>query len=66
VELRIFDTHGRLIRLFNEKVAAAGLHKQRWDGKDTLGQAVASGVYFYTITIPAAGFQAQRKMIYLK
>ena len=36
----------------------------RWDGKNERGEAVASGVYFYTLT--AGEFKATRKMIIQK
>jgi hypothetical protein len=35
-----------------------------WDGKDDLGQRVASGVYYYTIQ--AGDFSATRKMVIVK
>ena len=35
-----------------------------WDGKNALGESVASGVYFYTLT--TGDFSATRKMLILK
>jgi len=35
-----------------------------WNGKNQLGEAVASGVYFYTLT--AGEFTATRKMLIKK
>lgn len=35
-----------------------------WDGKDSLGQSVASGVYFYTLQ--AGEFRATPKMVIMK
>jgi hypothetical protein len=35
-----------------------------WDGKNGVGESVASGVYFYTLT--AGNFTATRKMLILK
>ena len=35
-----------------------------WDGRNQLGESVASGVYFYTLT--AGDFTATRKMLILK
>ena len=47
----------------------AGLYQNRsraayWDGKNDVGEAVSSGVYFYTLT--AGEFSATRKMLILK
>jgi len=35
-----------------------------WDGRNALGEPVASGVYFYTLT--AGDFSATRKMLIRK
>ena len=35
-----------------------------WDGKNAVGEAVASGVYYYTLI--AGDFSATRKMLILK
>ena len=35
-----------------------------WDGRNSLGEPVASGVYFYTLT--AGDFSATRKMLIRK
>jgi hypothetical protein len=36
----------------------------RWDGRDETGRAVASGVYFYSLTAP--GVDENRRMILVK
>jgi len=46
VTLRIYDANGRLVREWNERQFQAGEHTIIWDGRDQLGRAVASGVYF--------------------
>jgi hypothetical protein len=48
---------------------AAGIYLTKdkaayWDGRDGLGQKVASGVYFYTLQ--AGEFKATRKMVIMK
>ena len=47
----------------------AGIYQNRsraayWDGKNKLGEPVASGLYFYTLT--AGKFTATRKMLIRK
>jgi len=62
VTLKIYDTLGREIRtLLRNAAKSPGFHIAVWDGKDESGVAVASGVYFYRLTVD--GFSQIRKMI---
>ena len=69
VQLRIYDTQGRLVRHLDIGHQAAGVYQTRsraayWDGRNEMGEAVASGLYFYTLT--AGDFSATRRMLILK
>jgi len=69
VIINIYDAHGRLIRTLplGKKLSGTYIRKNKaayWDGKDNLGQSVASGVYFYTLH--AGDFSATRKMLIVK
>ena len=44
--LELFDVSGRRIRELLKREMAAGVHELRWDGRDTDGAAVPSGVYY--------------------
>jgi len=46
VRLIVFDAAGRLVSRLADRVMAAGEHTVNWNGRDTAGAAVASGVYF--------------------
>jgi len=63
-ELLIFDVSGRLVRTLVDEKRPAGLQSVRWDGRDETGRAVASGVYFYSLTAP--GVDENRRMILVK
>ncbi|MCX6835719.1 MAG: T9SS type A sorting domain-containing protein [candidate division Zixibacteria bacterium] len=64
VDLEICDLLGRqVVSLVNGEVAA-GTNSVEWDGTDSFGNRVASGVYFYRLTAP--GIAEARKMILLK
>jgi hypothetical protein len=63
-EIRVYDAEGRLIRTLMDENRPAGLHSVRWDGRDEAGRAMASGVYFYTLTAP--GVDENRRMILVK
>ena len=69
VTLRIYAVDGRLIRNLTLGFLPAGRYQNRsraayWDGKNELGERVASGVYFYTLT--AGEFTATRKLLISK
>ena len=69
VTLRIYAVSGVLVRTLNLGHQLAGLYHQRsraayWNGKNELGEPVASGIYFYTLT--ADDFTATRKMLIMK
>ena len=69
VTLTIYDGSGRIVRMLNvgHQVAAAYESRSKavyWDGRNEVGEQVASGVYFYTLT--AGNFTATRKMLIRK
>ncbi|MCY3742725.1 MAG: right-handed parallel beta-helix repeat-containing protein [Candidatus Poribacteria bacterium] len=69
VTLRIHAVDGTLVRALSLGHKAIGTYQTRsraayWDGKNELGEPVASGVYFYTLT--ASDFNATRKMLIRK
>ena len=45
----IYDLNGRLVRRVFDGTAQAGENSALWDGTDTSGRQVASGVYFYAL-----------------
>ncbi len=64
VSLRIYDAAGRLVRVLAEGARPAGNYSEFWDGRDSRGAAVASGIYFYRLT--AGTFTETRKMALLR
>ena len=69
VTLTIYDINGQLVRRLAVGHQAAGMYKSRsraayWDGRNRLGEPVASGLYFYTLT--TGDFTATRRMLILK
>ena len=64
ITIRIYNTEGQLIRTLHLGLKKAGYYiKQaaQWDGRDTLGKKVASGVYYYHFE--SGEFRATRKMV---
>ena len=69
VTLTIHSVNGTLIRTLALGHQPAGIYQTRnravyWDGKNEVGESVASGIYFYTLT--AGDFNATRKMLIRK
>ena len=69
VSVSIYDTTGQLVRTLSLGFQSAGFYNSRaraayWDGRNALGERVASGVYFYQLTTPA--FQRTRRLVILK
>ncbi len=69
VTLQIYDTSGDIVRTLDLGFKGQGFYMTRsraayWDGRNNLGEQVASGVYFYSLHTP--DFSATRKMLILK
>ena len=69
VTLTIYDLSGQVIRTLDVGHRIASAYENRakaihWDGRNDLGEPVASGIYFYTLT--AGDFSATRRMVILK
>jgi hypothetical protein len=64
VSLKIFDVSGKLIRTLVDDDKGAGAHTALWDGKDALGKAVASSIYFYELR--AGNYRETKRMVLLR
>ena len=69
VTLTIYAVNGQVVRRLALGHQPAGLYQNRsraayWDGRNAVGEPVASGLYFYTLS--AGDFTATRKMLIRK
>ena len=69
VTLHIYAATGTLVRTLALGHKPAGIYQYRsraayWDGRNDVGESVASGLYFYTLTV--GDFTATRKMLIQK
>ena len=69
VSISIYDTTGKLVRTLSLGFQSAGFYNSRsraayWDGRNAVGERVASGIYFYQLTTPA--FQQTRRLVIVK
>ena len=69
VRVSIYAVDGTLVRTLDLGHQPIGIYQARsraayWDGRNAVGESVASGVYFYSLT--AGDFTATRKMLIRK
>jgi hypothetical protein len=64
VLLEIINPLGQVVRTIVDQPLDPGIHVFSWDARESLGEEVASGIYFYRLSV--AGFSETRKMLYLK
>ena len=69
VTVSIHAADGKLVRTLELGRLSAGVYQNKsraayWDGKNEQGEAVASGIYFYTLK--AGDFSATKKMLIRK
>ena len=69
VSISIFDVTGGHVRTLTLGYQSEGFYHNQgraayWDGRNALGETVASGVYFYQLTTPS--FQQTRRLVIMK
>ena len=69
VTLTIYDLNGQVVRTIDVGHQTAAVYENRskaiyWEGRNEIGEQVASGIYFYHLS--AGDFSATRKMVILK
>ena len=69
VQITIYDTRGSIVRQLNLGHQPEGYYTSRsraayWDGRNDVGERVASGIYFYQLQ--AENVSSVRKMLILK
>jgi hypothetical protein len=64
VTIRIYDVSGRVVRTLVDDRRSAGAHEVTWDGRNSAGNAVSTGVYLYRMV--AGSFVQARRMVLLK
>jgi len=64
VKIEIYNLKGQLIRSLVREVQASGHYKVVFDGRDTRGNSIASGVYMIRMSTP--NYQSSKKMILMQ
>ncbi|HUI11489.1 MAG TPA: carboxypeptidase regulatory-like domain-containing protein [Bacteroidota bacterium] len=70
VTIRVYSILGQEVATLVDGPFAAGSHTAIWNGRDSAGRVVASGVYFYRMEATGLGgggsFTSMRRMLFLK
>jgi len=64
VTVHIFNLRGESQRSYHYPKQAAGFYQLEWNGKDSQGMAVPSGIYFYQLQ--HEGFSQMKRMVLMK
>jgi len=64
VEIDIYNTKGQIVCSFSQNHDAAGYYNILWDGCDSSGRALASGVYLYKMT--SGKYSGTKKLVLQK
>lgn len=76
VSLSVYDLSGRLVRTLVDESREPGHHAVSWDGRNDMGEEVASGIYFCRLTATnhggsasggvTGGFTSTKSMVVLR
>jgi flagellar hook assembly protein FlgD len=64
VRIEILNVLSQTVRTVVDEVMTVGVYRATWDGKDSRGRDLASGVYVYRLT--TGDSELTRKMVLLK
>jgi flagellar hook assembly protein FlgD len=66
IRLIIADLSGQMVRTLVQGMHQAGRYSVVWDGRDTKGRVVASGVYLYRLEAVDRGVIETRRMVFVR
>ena len=69
VSLEIYNVLGQRVRSLRNEFQPIGTYSIEWNGKDNAGISVATGVYFYKVSVMSDGekvFGETKKLILMK
>ncbi|MFQ6617648.1 MAG: FlgD immunoglobulin-like domain containing protein, partial [Fidelibacterota bacterium] len=64
VTLKIYNILGQEVKTLVDKIQTPGYYSVIWDGKNSMGEAISSGIYLYKIQ--GKSFTTSKKMIHIK
>lgn len=65
VSLTVYDVHGRQVAVpLDPQQAGIGVHEVHWDGRDSRGRALASGVYFAKLRVGPSAYSRKVLLVH--
>lgn len=64
VDLKIYDITGRVVASLVNEIKEQGVHTVQWNGRDSFGLSVSSGIYL--CTMKAGDFKDTKKLVLVK
>ena len=64
VTIKVFNLRGELVKTLVDQDRPSGEYSAVWDGKNDIGNSVASGQYFYQLSV--GDFVTSKKLLLLK
>lgn len=64
IKVSVYDAVGRLVKVLVNDMLSPGNYKVTWNGENSNGSKVVSGIYFYRFE--SSSFEATKKMVLLK
>jgi hypothetical protein len=64
LSLKIYDIRGTFVTTLVENITSPGTHSVTWDGKDTYGNSLSSGLYIYQLK--AGNYSIANKMMLIR
>lgn len=64
VKVKVYDALGQLITSLVNELQNPGIHTIKWNGKNTAGQTMPSGIYF--CVVEASSFKTAQKMLLVR
>lgn len=64
IKVTIYNTKGQVVKTVVNDIYPIGMYFLRWDGNNSLGEPVSSGVYFYCLE--TKDYTAVKKMLYIE
>jgi hypothetical protein len=64
VQLRVYNVRGQLVKTLVDEDQVPNVYRRIWDGRNSSGDSVASGIYFYRLIV--GDFAATKKMVLIR